>query len=78
MNLQMTDEFDNDNIIGEFTNDAQDRVDNQAFDGVDNSETLIAESTVDVDVEDYDNFIDDEVAVDKTTHDEATDDDLDI
>nr|GFA22457.1 hypothetical protein [Tanacetum cinerariifolium] len=49
--------------------------------------------TFDVDVEDYDNFIDDEVAVDKTTHDEynhdedavdktthdeATDDDLDI
>ncbi|GJV54857.1 hypothetical protein Tco_1455862 [Tanacetum coccineum] len=61
--------------------DAQDRVDNQACDGVDNSETLIAKSTVDV--EDYDNFIDDEVAVDETTdneytHDEATNDDFDI
>ncbi|GJV62340.1 ATP-dependent DNA helicase PIF1-like protein [Tanacetum coccineum] len=31
-----------------------------------------------VDVEYYDNFIDDEAAVDETTHDEATDDDFDI
>ncbi|GJT26468.1 hypothetical protein Tco_0906743 [Tanacetum coccineum] len=54
------DEFDNDNIIGEVTNDAQDRVGNQASNGVDNSKTLIAESTVDV--EDYDNFIDNEAA----------------
>ncbi|GKE37935.1 hypothetical protein Tco_1461340 [Tanacetum coccineum] len=74
-------EFDNDNMIGDVTNDAQDRLDNQAFDGVDNSKTLIAEYPVEV--ENYDNFIDDEAAVDETTHDEYThgepiDDDFDI
>ncbi|GJS32609.1 hypothetical protein Tco_0530991 [Tanacetum coccineum] len=62
------DESDNDNIIGEVTNDAQDPVNNQASDGVDNFEALYAESTVDV--EDYDNFIDEEAVVDETTHDE--------
>nr|GEY83332.1 zinc finger, CCHC-type, retrotransposon Gag domain protein [Tanacetum cinerariifolium] len=80
-NTLLGDEFDNDNIIGEVTNDAQDPVNNQASDGVDNSEALFAESIADV--EDYDSFIDDEVAVDETTHDEythdeATDDDFDI
>nr|GEY07968.1 hypothetical protein [Tanacetum cinerariifolium] len=75
------DEFDNDNIIGEVTNDAQDPVDNQASDGVDNSKALIAESTVYV--KDYNNFIDDESTVDETTHDkythdEAVNDDFDI
>ncbi|GKF97040.1 hypothetical protein Tco_0292861, partial [Tanacetum coccineum] len=63
-------EFDNDNMIGDVTNDAQDRLDNQASDGVDNSKTLIAEYPVAV--ENYDNFIDDEAAVDETTHDEYT------
>nr|GFA08352.1 hypothetical protein [Tanacetum cinerariifolium]GFA71408.1 hypothetical protein [Tanacetum cinerariifolium] len=70
------DEFDNDNIIGEVTNDAQDCVDNQASKGVYNSKTLIAEPTFYV--EDYDNFIDNEAAIDETTLDEATDDDFDI
>nr|GEU95970.1 hypothetical protein [Tanacetum cinerariifolium] len=75
------DEFDNDNMIGDVTNDAQDPVNNQASDGVDTYEALFAESIDDV--EDYDNFIDDEVAIDETTHDEythdeATDDDFDI
>ncbi|GKD82285.1 hypothetical protein Tco_1349124, partial [Tanacetum coccineum] len=46
-----------------------------------NSEALFAKSTIDV--EDYENFIDDEAAVHETTHDdymhdEATDDDFDI
>ncbi|GKF41015.1 hypothetical protein Tco_0124357 [Tanacetum coccineum] len=75
------DEFDNDNIIGKVTNDAQDPVDNQTSDCVDNYEALVVESTVDV--EDYDNFIVDEAEVDETVHDEythheATDDDFDI
>nr|GEX73851.1 hypothetical protein [Tanacetum cinerariifolium] len=60
------DEFDNDNIIGEVTNDAQDRVGNQASDGADNSKSLIVESIVDV--KDYDNFIDNEAPVDETIH----------
>nr|GFA73839.1 hypothetical protein [Tanacetum cinerariifolium] len=75
-NTLLDDEFENDNIIGEVTNDVQDPIDNQASDGVDNSADLFAESTFDV--EDYDNFIDDEAAVDRTTHDEATDDNFDI
>ncbi|GKF50466.1 hypothetical protein Tco_0146933, partial [Tanacetum coccineum] len=75
------DEFDNDNIIGKVTNDAQDLVDNQTSDYVDNYEALVVESTVDV--EDYDNFIVDEAEVDETVHDEythheATDDNFDI
>nr|GEX95993.1 hypothetical protein [Tanacetum cinerariifolium] len=65
------DEFDNDNIISEVTNDVQHY----------NSESLIAEPTVDV--EDCDNFIDAQAIADEATHDEykhdkATDDDFDI
>ncbi|GJY45434.1 hypothetical protein Tco_0434497 [Tanacetum coccineum] len=80
-NEPTVDEFDNDNIIGKVTNDAQDLVDNQTSDYVDNYEALVVESTVDV--EDYDNFIVDEAEVDEIVHDEythheATDDNFDI